>query len=201
MINLISNWAGELIVALVVTTIIEMLLPENKVKKYVKTVIGVYIMFCIISPFINKQEFLNIFENTEKNLLKIQVENSIASSQNETSSIEDLYIQEFQKNVEKQVQDLGYKVNKCDVSIQIDATKENAGINSIYLNIDKQKLNSKQGQDIQIEDVEKVEISINNQEDGENNDNLQETEDTKKVKEFLSHYYEISQDKIKIVQD
>ena len=51
MIKLISNWAGQLIVALVVVTIIEMLLPDNKIKKYVKTVIGLYIIFCIISPF------------------------------------------------------------------------------------------------------------------------------------------------------
>ena len=54
MIDVISNWAGELVVSLIIVTVIEMLLPDNKIKKYVKTVIGVYIIFCIISPFIDK---------------------------------------------------------------------------------------------------------------------------------------------------
>ena len=72
MIDFINDWAGELVVALIIVTIIEMLLPENKTKKYVKTVIGVYIIFCIISPFINKDEFKAILKETEKNLEKMK---------------------------------------------------------------------------------------------------------------------------------
>lgn len=201
MIDIISNWAGELIIAIVIVTLIEMLLPDNKIKKYVKTVIGLYIVFCIISPFINKEKFAKILEDTEKNLEKIKIENQVSSQTEEGSSIEALYIQEFEKDVTKRVEELGYKVKQCEVIIQIDATKENAGIHAINLKIGNQTNNTTTNQ-VDIENVEKVEISINNEEAvNNNNETVKETEDTKKVKEFLNRYYEINEEKIKITQD
>lgn len=200
MIDIISNWAGELVVSLVVVTLIEMLLPDNKTKKYVKTVIGVYIIFCIMSPFIDKEEFAAILENTEKNLEKIQIENQVSSElENADSSIEALYIQEFEKDVIKRVEEFGYEVKKCEISIEINASKDNAGINEINLNIGDKKVDSQQNKNIEIENVEKVEVSINNEETGNNKN--EETEDTKKVKEFLSDYYEISEEKVQVTQN
>ena len=52
--NWISNWIQGIIIAVIIGTIIEMLLPEGNCKKYVKVVIGVYILFSIISPVITK---------------------------------------------------------------------------------------------------------------------------------------------------
>ena len=201
MIDMISNWAGELVIALVIVTLIEMLLPDNKIKKYVKTVIGLYIVFCIISPFINKEKFAEILEDTEKSLEKIQIENQVYSKlESSDSSIQSLYIQEFEKDVIKTVEKLGYKVKKCEVNIQIDATKENAGIHAINLKI-WTKTSDLDNANIEIEEVQKVEISINDKKEGNNNDTINETEDTKKVKQFLSEHYEINEDKITINQE
>ena len=44
----ISHWAETIIVAVIIGTIIEMILPSGNSKKYIKTVIGVYILFTII---------------------------------------------------------------------------------------------------------------------------------------------------------
>lgn len=52
--NWISNWIQGIIIAVIIGTIIEMLLPEGNCKKYVKVVIGVYILFSIVSPVITK---------------------------------------------------------------------------------------------------------------------------------------------------
>ena len=199
MMDFISNWAGELVVALIIVTIIEMLLPENKTKKYVKTVIGVYIIFGIISPFINKEEFAVILKETEKNLEKIKIESQVSSQLEENSSIEALYIQEFEKEVIKKVEELGYIVKQCSVVIEINALKDNAGINEIYLKIGKKKLEDNGNLNVEIKDIEKVEISINDQEVG--NNKTEETSDTREVKKILSSYYEISEEKIKIVQN
>ena len=197
MIDMISNWAGEIVISLVIVTIIEMLLPDNKIKKYVKTVIGVYIIFCIISPFVNKEEFSTILKDTEKNLEKIQIISEVEALTDENTSIESLYIKEFEKDVIKRVEDLGYEVKKCDVNIEINATKENAGINSILLNIGKKKNQTEEN--IQIKNIEKVEISINDDNTGENNE--EESEDVKKIKKILSEYYEIGEEKIRITQE
>lgn len=210
MIEAISNWAGELVVALIVTTLIEMLLPDNKTKKYVKTLIGVYIVFCIISPFIDESKVLS-FENIEKELESYSKElkiDDIQTKDGENSSVgmENLYIEEFRKNVIEQVENQGYKVKKCNVDIEIDATKENAGINKIYVNISKKQIQNddeKQNtNEIKIDEVQKVEISINSTSNEDNNSEIgQENEDTLIVKKLLCEHYEISEDRVKVTQD
>ena len=47
MVNWISSWAQGIVIAVIISTIIEMILPNGNIKKYVKTVIGVYIVFAI----------------------------------------------------------------------------------------------------------------------------------------------------------
>ena len=46
MVAFISSWAQGIIVAVIIASIIEMILPEGSSKKYIKVVIGVYILCC-----------------------------------------------------------------------------------------------------------------------------------------------------------
>ena len=67
MISFMSSWAEQIVLAVIVATIIEMILPKNKNKKYIQMVIGVYVLFNIISPIIeNKDEFSIEKYNIEK---------------------------------------------------------------------------------------------------------------------------------------
>ena len=52
MIDFISGWAQGLVVAVIIATIIEMILPEGNSKKFIKIVIGVFVLFQIISPVV-----------------------------------------------------------------------------------------------------------------------------------------------------
>ncbi len=52
MISNISSWAEQIIIAVIISTIIEMIIPKGNSKKYIKTVIGIYILYTIISPVI-----------------------------------------------------------------------------------------------------------------------------------------------------
>ena len=54
MIDFISSWTQGVIVAVIIATIIEMIIPEGSSKKYIKVVIGVYVLFNIVAPVINK---------------------------------------------------------------------------------------------------------------------------------------------------
>ena len=53
MISAISKWSQSIIIAIVIGSIITMILPEGKNKKYIKMIIGVYIFVMIILDFIN----------------------------------------------------------------------------------------------------------------------------------------------------
>ena len=52
MVSFISSWVQGIIIAVIISTIIEMILPDGNIKKYVRTVIGTFIVFVIISPII-----------------------------------------------------------------------------------------------------------------------------------------------------
>ena len=56
MIDFFSSWTKTLGLSIVIVSILEMLLPNNKTKKYVRMVMGIYILFTIISPFISNKE-------------------------------------------------------------------------------------------------------------------------------------------------
>ena len=59
MINFINSWLEGIVIAVFVSVIIEMIIPEGKNKKYIKTIIGIYIMFVIISPIISNKNSIN----------------------------------------------------------------------------------------------------------------------------------------------
>ena len=59
MIGFLSSWAKSLGLAIVIVSILEMLLPNNRTKKYIRMVMGIYILFTIVSPFVKNKEIFN----------------------------------------------------------------------------------------------------------------------------------------------
>ena len=55
MIEFLSNWIQGIAIAVIIASIFEMLLPNGNIKKYVKVILGIYIVFCIIAPFTNNK--------------------------------------------------------------------------------------------------------------------------------------------------
>ena len=87
LIKFINSWAQGIILAVIIATIIEIIIPEGKNKKYVKTVIGLYILFTIIYPLItkisnNKLNFDSIIAKTSKevSMYDSKVANSIETN-------------------------------------------------------------------------------------------------------------------------
>ena len=141
MISFISSWAEQIVLAVIVATIIELILPKNKNKKYIQMVIGVYVLFNIISPIIkNKDNFSVEKYNTEKYESKAQYEVDQSSMD---ARIEKIYLEELEKNTQEKFQDNGFVVTKCKVDAVLDTTKKNAGISLITIKIEKTDENEK----------------------------------------------------------
>lgn len=133
MIDFMSSWAEQIVLAVVVATIIELILPKSKNKKYIQMVIGIYVLFNIISPVIkNKEDF---------SIDKYNLENYETSSQNviDQSSmdarIEKIYLEELEDTVTSKFEDNGFEVTKCDVDAVLDINKKNAGIHLINVKV------------------------------------------------------------------
>ena len=53
MIKFLSSWVEGIAIAVIVASIFEMILPNGNIKKYVKIVLGIFIIFNIIGVAIN----------------------------------------------------------------------------------------------------------------------------------------------------
>lgn len=211
MIEFLSSWAKSLGVTIVIVSIFEMLLPNNKTKKYIRVILGIFILFNIISPFINNKNKLS--------LTSIDIENYI-NTQNETinqtsmdNRIQDLYEQELEKDIIDKIENQGYKVNKCNVSANIVKNSENEEntINKITLKIEKAKNleteNTGEQNKIaenkivaQIQKIKEIDTRIN-KENTESEKNVQEESNSTKVsrsdiqnvKKFLIEEYGVKE--------
>lgn len=189
MIAFINSWTSGLVVAVIVGSIIEMILPENNNKKYIKTVVGLFVLFTIISPVIAKfsggidlSSISKYEEYLETNTKPIS--NNISLINN--TEIEKVYIEKMQTDIKANLQQLGYEAS--NIKLFIDTTNENFGnINEISLQISPRKKG--------VENIQKVQINIS----GEQQE--QETLDEKerqKIIDNLNSNYNIPKDKIHI---
>ena len=133
MIEFISSWADQIVIAVIVATIIELILPKNKNKKYIQMVIGVYVLFNIISPIIKNKEKISVKEyNIEKYETKSQYEINQSSMD---ERIEKIYLEELENNTISKFKSAGFSVEKCVVDAVLDTTKKNAGIHLITVKV------------------------------------------------------------------
>jgi len=188
LIDFISDWAEQVVLAVIIATILEMLLPQSKNKKYIKMIIGIYILFCIISPFIKES---NSFSVDNIDLSKYYIEkNEEVNQETMDKRLQELYIEELEQNITKKVEEDGFKVRKCDVKAILDSNNENAGINRIILEISENPITN-------ISKIEDIEIDINAKE--KNKEEINEKEKIQKLVKSLSEYYEIEEKKISII--
>lgn len=149
MIDFINSWVQGIIIAVIISTVIEMILPNGNIKKYVRTVIGAYIVFVIISPFITKITGEQISLSSYK-LPKYDKISSIDTN----AYIESTYINYLKQDIIENIEKKGYKVES--LSVDIDKTEDNYGeLNQMILKISKQ--------DTSVSSVEPVEININSE--------------------------------------
>ena len=103
MIEFIKNWANQIIVAVIISTIIEMILPSGNNKKYIKIIIGLYVLFTIIQPIITKVtgESINISNfNYNKYFDKDIIETSTVDFENNNSKlIKQAYIDNIKEDI------------------------------------------------------------------------------------------------------
>ena len=194
MISWFNSWAQGIILAVIIVTILEMIVPEGKNKKYIKIVMGVYITFTIISPIITKVTGNNFELDVSKyedlfNSNSVQGANEITSINNH--SIENLYLNTIKTDIKTELDNEGYESKKINITADINVENEEAKIYKIDIEVTK-KQNEKD-----IKKVNKVEIGNDTDESNIEDSNLSLGE-VNKLKEVLAEKYEIEKEKIYI---
>lgn len=155
MITFLSSWAEQVVLAVIIATILELILPNSKNKKYVQMVISVYVLFNIISPIIKNKEKL-VF--SEIDLDKYITTSTKVEQSSMDARLEKIYLDELENNIKSKFKNAGIEIIKCTIDAELDITKKNAGIHSIDVkvkNVDDEKKISKIKQEI----IEEYEIS------------------------------------------
>lgn len=137
MVSSISSWAQGIIIAIIVGSIIQMLLPENKNKKYIKLVIGVYILFYIINPVIGKQ--LNLSEFNLDNYLNVETKTSSEETNIYDNTVKETFKNKVIYNIKSQLNSKGYESNNIKVEIDDECNILKIIISDVYENSEKNK--------------------------------------------------------------
>ena len=186
MIEWVTSWAQGIIIAVIIATIIEMVLPDGNCKKYIKVVIGVYILFSIISPVITKITGKGFNISEEFNLDEFYAEADSKFIYNELNSnnsnnIMDIYITNLKTDITAKLKNKGYEVINCNIEIKDEETYEISSLNLSLKKINENDNNKNESSNNNTNKVEKVEaineisISIegnNRENDVENSTNI-----------------------------
>lgn len=203
MIEFLSSWAKSLGVTIVIVSILEMLLPNNKTKKYIRMVMGVYIVFNIISPFVKSKEIFNV-NDIDINAYKSTENSSGVDQTSMNDRIEKLYKQELEKDIKNKINEKGYEVDKCEVNVKIAENEEQTQITKIKLSIKKsEEANTQNQKDKSIENKVVTEIQkINPININSKNENSKEKSKSKStvsnseiqnIKKFLIEEYGVNE--------
>ena len=217
MIEFLSSWVKNLGIVIVIVSILEMLLPNNKTKKYIKIVFGLFIILNIISPLIKERQVFSI-ENFDFDDFSNSIESSNNINENETvnqetmdEKIGELYKKELEKDITKKLEDKGYIVKNIKTSVTI-GNKEETKIEKIEIDLEKEE-NKENKEDTNtnmenkiVEEIQKIKININpkekakeeTKEKSESSTKNLKKEEIKDIENFLIEEYGVTKECLKI---
>lgn len=201
-LGFISVWAQGIIVSVIIATIIEIILPDSSNSKYVKVVIGVFVLFSIVSPIINK--FSNNKISNEINFdsyIKTSTSNSAITTNvnmNNEDTIRKIYEENLKVDIKTKITQKGYIVG----NINLETLNNNEyTLNKIDLKIIAKNKSTNQNSNSNVttivENIENISVDI-----GGSSKNKQEEKsvisesEKRKLKEYLSSVYEVNENNI-----
>lgn len=202
MIEFLSSWTKGLGVTIVIVSILEMLLPNNKTKKYIRMVLGVFVIFNIISPLIQNKDKLNLSNLDFEDYTSIETTSAV----NQTSMderINKLYEEELEKDITKKVEEKGYSVKNAKINTTRNE-KDEWEINQIQLNIEKDNEPAKESETVEnkivteVQKIKKVDTKIKKEEQSSSKEKKITNTDIQNVKKFLIEEYGVKEKCLKI---
>ena len=182
--------------------------PNNKTKKYVRMVFGMYIIFNIISPLVKHKDILDVSSYDLNEYIGDYTTNQTNEEQDSMDNrIEQIYIKELEKDITEKIESLGYQVITCNVYATLSSDNQENYIEQIVLTIEKNKEQENNQQEHETEQKETIEdrlveeiqkikpinttvgkITTKKKEEEDNKQNINNI-DIQKIKKFLKEEY------------
>lgn len=189
MMDMLKQWIINLCGLVILVTAVEMILPDNSLKKYAKYVLGLIIVLIMMTPFLkiykknfNVETYIsNSEDNIQKEVYKKEVKIKIKDREDKT-------IELFKENLEKQcinVLSNTYKKDKFHINIEV-VKKENI-LYVVKINVGLSYGGVKAVRPITLGKSHKVQYEP-----------LKNKEVEKKIKDLIFNYLGIDKDKINV---
>ena len=200
MISFISSWTQGIIVSVIIASIIEMILPDGNSKKYVKVVIGVFILFSIVSPVINKFTKKEINISSIVDVEKYSYAKQVSSTNlevNTSLNIKQMYETNLKVDIKNKIESKGFKVKDITINISDDEYKiEKIDIGIMgEINEESEVKNNKKSKNNVIgivDSIEKISVDISSKVSKEEKEYVISSKDANTLKEYLSNVYDVN---------
>lgn len=183
----LNTFAITIVTTLIFMTAVEVVAPDNSMKKYIKFVLGLILVAVMISPIVSF--FTNGEEEIRSKINKYQNEYSNDRSDSEINAVETTTKESFKKNLDRNCDlELSSKFEKLefqtDIDCELDKDKMTYVINSIKVGIKDKKVRK----------VDKVDIDISVNSKNEENVN----DEYREIVYYIESLFKISSGKINI---
>ena len=185
----IKSFIETLVTIIILFSAIELISPNNSMKKYIKFVLGLILIVVMLNPII---DFFT--EGEDKIVSTIKEYEGILSTDTETSSdvaasneVEDVFIENLNKNSAAELAEAFPDYTfVCNIDCNIDLNNFSYDISHAKISISTNKIQ-------EVEKIEKVEIS------NDNKTNSQAySDDEQKIVSYVSNMLGVSEEKIEI---
>lgn len=172
MVEFLVSWAEQIIIALIIIIMLEMIIPNSSYIKYVKIILGIFVLYVVFNPLIkNKGTNFNIEQEIQKQTNQINTIKTPTNAINYNNQIESMYKQKFKENITNKLYEKGYEIKKIamDIRYQDDDIKTNKlelKISKVEKNknikINKVKI-SEEKEEIDNQELEQIKQEISNE--------------------------------------
>ncbi len=200
MIAWISNWISGIIVSVILATIIEMLLPNGNNKKYIKVIIGLFILFSIIGPILSKFTNISIGQGINISTLNENKLKNEVMPQSTNQELEKIYKTNLEKDMKEKLQTKGYQVQIMALSVNLVEGENYGEINAVSIKVKetvKEEIKNTNTNRIVINEVKEINISVENTVQQKKEPQINE-KTREAIKTYLSEEYHINKQNVNV---
>ena len=197
MVNWFNTWSKGIVGAVIIATLMEMIIPNNNSKKYIKILLGIFIVYTIISPIIDffSKENINDYIDFDKYIEASS--NAIHDEKKEVNgnynAVQNIYIKGIQNDIRAKLKTKGYIADEINVQISEDGSYN---IELIKINIsEKTETNNENNVRSIIDNIRAVVINI---EGGNEQNQIIDENDKHIIKQYLNSQYNVGEEKIQV---
>lgn len=195
LMNELKGFVATLVSILIFISAVELVAPNNKMKKYIKFILGLILMTVILNPileFVSKgqesfskgiSEYEQVFSQNQSKT-NIDITDTLEGRSGESDAKEKVFIKNFNKNcdslLQNQYKDMKFK---SEIDCKVDFGNISLNINKLNIGISDKK----------VKKIKKINIK-----ETDNKSTEEEKSQYKEIINFISTELDIPKDKIEV---